>query len=51
MINEPRCEKTGLRFFLIRSDTNRAAQPQKMAGDLKFRIKVEEKLYYPYSEN
>ena len=32
-------------------DTNRAVQPQKMASGLKFRIKVKERLYYPYSEN
>ena len=30
---------------------NRAVQPQKMARGLKFRIKVVEGLYYPYSEN
>ena len=30
---------------------NRAAQPLKMARGLKFRIWVEEGLYYPYSEN
>ena len=34
-----------------RSDTNRAVQTQKMARDLKFRIMVEEGLYYSYSEN
>ena len=33
------------------SDSNRAVQPQKMARGLKFRIYVEEGLYYPYSEN
>ena len=37
--------------FPTRSDTNRVVQSQKMAGDLKFRIKVAEGLYYPYSEN
>ena len=37
--------------FPTRSDTNRAVQPQKMASGLKFRIKVVEGLYYPYSEN
>ena len=47
--NETRCEKTGLRGF--RPETNRAVQPQKMARGLKFRINVEEGLYYPYSEN
>ena len=29
----------------------RAVQPQKLARGLKFWIKVEEELYYPYSEN
>ena len=48
---EPLCEKTGLQGFLTRSDTNQAVQPQKMATGLKFRIKVEEGLYYPCSEN
>ena len=38
VIYEPRCEKTGLRGFPIRSDTNRATQAQKMARGLKFRI-------------
>ena len=37
--------------FPTRSDTNRAVQPQKIARGLKFRIKVVEGLYYPYSEN
>ena len=37
--------------FPTRSDTNRAVQPQNMARDLKFRIKVVEGLYYPCSEN
>ena len=31
--------------------TNQAVQPLKMAKGLKFRIKVVERLYYPYSEN
>ena len=35
----------------IRTDTNPAVQPQKMARGLKFRIKIEEGLYYPCSEN
>ena len=39
---EPRCEKTG---------HNRAAQLLNMARGLKFRILVEEVLYYPGSEN
>ena len=30
---------------------NWAVQPQKIARGLKFRIKVVEGLYYPYSEN
>ena len=33
------------------SDTNRAVQPQKMTRGLKFRIKIVEELYNPYSEN
>ena len=33
------------------SDTNRAAQQKEMARGLKFRIKVVEASYYPYSEN
>ena len=31
--------------------SDQAAQPQKMARGLKFRIKVVEELYYPYREN
>ena len=38
-------------WFPNRSDTNQAAQPQKQARSLKFRIKEEEELYYPSSEN
>ena len=38
-------------WFPTRSDTNRAVQPQKMARGLKFRIQVEEGLYYLCSEN
>ena len=38
LINEPRCEKTGLRGFPTRSDKTRAVQPQKMARGMKFRI-------------
>ena len=34
-----------------RSDTNRPVQSQKRARILKFRIKVEEELYYASSEN
>ena len=34
-----------------RSDTNQAVQPQKMSKGLKFRIKEEERFYYPSSEN
>ena len=34
-----------------RSDTNRAVLAQKQARNLKFWIKVEEILYYPFSEN
>ena len=38
-------------WFLKRSDTNRPVQAQKRARSLKFRIYVEEELYYPSSEN
>ena len=37
--------------FPTRSDTNRAVQAQKRARSLKFRIYVEEELYYPSSKN
>ena len=38
-------------WFPNGSDTNRAVQPQKRARSLKFRILVEEELYYPCSKN
>ena len=38
-------------WFPNRSDTNRSVQSQKSARILKFRIQVEEELYYPSSEN
>ena len=38
-------------WFPNRSDTNQAVQSQKQARSLKFRIEVEEELYYPSSEN
>ena len=38
-------------WFPTWSDTNQAVQLQKMARGLKFRIKKEEGLYYPCSEN
>ena len=38
-------------WFPNRSDTNRPVQAQKRARSLKFRIKVEEEVYYPCSEN
>ena len=38
-------------WFLKRSDTIQAVQPQKQARSLKFQIKEEEGLYYPCSEN
>ena len=37
--------------FPTRPDTNRAVQPQEMARGLKFRISVEEGLYYLCREN
>ena len=36
--NEPRHDKTCLREFPTRPDTNWPAQPQKLAGVLKFRL-------------
>ena len=44
---EPRCEKTGLRGFPTRYDTNRAAHVQKMVKGLKIWIQKVEGLYYP----
>ena len=38
-------------WFPGRSDTNRPVQAQKGARSLKFRIEVEEELYYWSSEN
>ena len=38
-------------WFSNRSDTNRAAQSQKMVRGLKFWSQVEEESYYPSSEN
>ena len=38
-------------WFPNRSDKNRPVQSQKRARILKFRIYVEEELYYPSSEN
>ena len=37
-INDPRHDKTCLREFPTRPDTNRPAQPQKLARVLKFRL-------------
>ena len=38
-------------WLLNRSNTNQPVQAQKRARSLKFRIYVEEELYYPSSEN
>ena len=38
-------------WFPTRSDTNRPVQSQKRARSMKFRILVEEELFYPSSEN
>ena len=38
-------------WFPTRSDTNRPVQSQKRARSLKLRIKAEEELYHPSSEN
>ena len=52
---EPRHEKTCLRGLrpgpTPEPDTNQSVQPQKMARDLKFRVKEVEGLYYLCSEN
>ena len=48
--NKPRHEKPAL-WFLIRSDTNRAVELQKMVRGLKFRIKKVDGLRYLCSEN
>ena len=37
-LHEPRHDKMCLREFLTRPDTNRPAQPQKLARVLKFRL-------------
>ena len=37
--------------FPNRSDTNHATQSQNQAESLKFRIKEEEEVYYPRSQN
>ena len=47
---EPRHDKTWLREFLTRPDTNRLAQPQKLARVLKFQLYILEILYYLSSE-
>ena len=43
--------KPGSSVFPTRSDINRCVQSQKKVRSLKFRIKEEEKLYYPSGEN
>ena len=50
-LNEPRCEKTGLRGFRPDLAQNRAVQSYKMVRCLKFLFKEEEVFYYPCSEN
>ena len=49
-IFEPRHDKTCLREFPTRPDTNRPAQPQKLVRVLKFRLYDLEILYYLSSE-
>ena len=49
-LSEPRHEKTCLREFPTRSDSNRPAQPQKLAWGLKFWIQKLETLHYLGSE-
>ena len=48
---ELRREKTGLRGFRNRSDTNRHVQSQKQVRTLKFWAEVEEELLYLSWEN
>ena len=43
---EPCHDKMCLQEFLTRQDTNRPAQPQKLAKVLKFRLQILEILYY-----
>ena len=45
------CVRKPTMWFPNRSDTNRPVQAQKRARSSKFRIYVEEELYYPSSEN
>ena len=47
---EPRHDKTCIQEFPTRPDTNRPAQPQKLARVLKFRFENLEILYYLSSE-
>ena len=47
---DPRHDKTFLREFPTRPDTNRPAQPQTLARVLKFRLLNLEILYYLNSE-
>ena len=47
---EPQHDKTCLREFPTRPDTNRPAQPQRLARVLKFWLKSLEILYYLSSE-
>ena len=49
-IYEPQHKKMCLREFPTRSDTNRPAQPQKLARVFKFRLQNLEILYYLSSE-
>ena len=48
---DPRRRENRSSGFPIRSDTNRAVQPMRIARGLKFRIWKEEGLYYLYSKN
>ena len=49
-VYEPRQDKTCLREFPTRPDTNRSAQPQKLARVMEFRLYNLEVLYYLSSE-
>ena len=50
-ITEPRHDKTCIREFPTRPDTNRPAQPQKLPRVLKFRLLNLEILYYLTANN
>ena len=50
-INKAVSQENPFSGFPTRPNTNRALQPQKMAGGFKFQIKIGEGFYYLCSEN